>query len=288
MQWRIVALCAAAGLSGCVLTNGGSHVDVMVFGTTTKFAVDVSAPVQNGAIPELTVGYKRNEGVWMPLAPRSAAVSDDSADLVKELQDCTTDLGARIGSATEAAKICAEDILPAGRYVSVANESGSQAIDAYSVFASFGAKGAFYQSGSSGGLAQIFATGVAAQKLAQNQTLGLALSSNADETVKELVGTQETTPTQILADAAGVSETEAETILTNSVVAADDMRSRLNAAIVQNDCLSDPNNVSGLMSMNNADVTSALASASGDSAVFYRRVRNLDFDTLDDIIRNCP
>ena len=41
------------------------HTNTLIFATNTKFAIDIAAdPTGN---PSLTVGYKRQEAVWMPL-----------------------------------------------------------------------------------------------------------------------------------------------------------------------------------------------------------------------------
>lgn len=49
---------------GCSMV---SHKDLMLFGTDTKFALDVSAAPENAGTPQFTLGYKRREFVWMPL-----------------------------------------------------------------------------------------------------------------------------------------------------------------------------------------------------------------------------
>ncbi len=69
----LVLIAAGLVLGGCVLRADNPHNDVMLFATSTTLGVDVGAPVQNAGIPEFTVGYKRNEGVWMPLKPNSLA-----------------------------------------------------------------------------------------------------------------------------------------------------------------------------------------------------------------------
>lgn len=117
------------------------HTNTLIFATNTKFAIDIAAdPTGN---PGLTVGYKRQEAVWMPLL-----ANQDNNGTPK--QD--------------------KEFLFLGK-----NESQSQ--DTYSVLASFGAT---FSGGSSigvetqgakvstnGGLAQFFATGIAARKLAE-------------------------------------------------------------------------------------------------------------------------
>jgi hypothetical protein len=135
-------LLAAISVSGCV-----KHNDVLLFGTKTNFGVEISATPDNGGIPEFIVGYKRREAVFMPLV-----VNGNDSKLIK---DATT--------ATMA------DIKYTGK-------SSAHDRDAYSVFASFGADVAGGSDGNSVGLAQFFATGIAAQRLGQNPAVAKALS----------------------------------------------------------------------------------------------------------------
>jgi hypothetical protein len=53
-------------LSGCTVLP---HNDVMLFGTDSQVAVDVSANPEQNSVPHITIGYKRREFVWMPLFP---------------------------------------------------------------------------------------------------------------------------------------------------------------------------------------------------------------------------
>ncbi len=41
------------------------HTNTLIFATNTKFAIDIAADPTG--YPSLTVGYKRQEAVWMPL-----------------------------------------------------------------------------------------------------------------------------------------------------------------------------------------------------------------------------
>ena len=134
------------GLFALTLTACSStpeHTNTLMFGTTTKFALDVSVSPLNGS-PDLTVGYKRNEGVWMPL-----------------LANQTTNNSKQPGTCTEAN--C--------KFTGTDNQGVKT--DTYSVLASFGATfgggseaGANARVNAKGGLAQFFATGIAAQNLA--------------------------------------------------------------------------------------------------------------------------
>lgn len=69
----IAAAISGVGLSGCL--NGVQHNDVLIFGTDTKLALDVSASATGGGTPEVTIGYKRAEAVWMPLVANGTGVA---------------------------------------------------------------------------------------------------------------------------------------------------------------------------------------------------------------------
>ncbi len=188
MRYGLMACAGALALTtGACGVLGQPHNDVLIFGTTTKVALDVSAPVQNGALPEFTLGYKRNEGVWMPLkqnGPMSAGSEMDVDKAVAELQKCTKKLTEEASlTASDAAARCAGYILPAGKYVSYASgvdkeHGGANAeVDTYSVFASFGGRGGIGFNAANGSLAQFFATGIAAQRLGANPGLTAALKA---------------------------------------------------------------------------------------------------------------
>lgn len=137
---------AAIALCGCATDN-----NTLIFGTSTTFGLDASAAATEGGSPHVTVGYKRAEGVWMPLRQVPALkAADGSYDSVN------------------------------GIYQSINSETGkAERKDAYSVFASIGAK---FNTGASAsqvqagaGLAQFFATGAAAVNVSQNEALVTAL-----------------------------------------------------------------------------------------------------------------
>lgn len=190
------ALCAVL-LSAC---GHLQHNDVMVFGTDTKIAFDISANATAGATPEFTLGYKRREGVWMPLlvngrqsvpvagaaACRAGAAGEHCraalAEASRQIQSVSAQtLSACLSRDGANPANCVEAFLDASKYVSertTPGENGEPDVtsrDAYSVFASLGAD----FSGSTGGraaLAQFFATGIAAQELAANTEIQRALA----------------------------------------------------------------------------------------------------------------
>ena len=123
------------------------HNDVLIFGTETTLALDVGTSATNGGTPQITVGYKRDEAVWMPLLANGRSTTNKPS----------------------------ADKLYQGAGENAANK------DAYSVFASFGAQLEGQASSAKVGLAQFFATGIAAQKLASNPASVLALTVKSPE-----------------------------------------------------------------------------------------------------------
>lgn len=136
-------------LSGCATPQ---HTNTLIFGTNTKLALDISQSPTN--LPSITFGYKREEVVWMPLLANvdkdgkpcnpTSAINKDTADESEVTSDCLFQ----------------------------GNDGKDK--DTYSVLASFGAKFNGEAVGSSapsakggGGLAQFFATGIAARELAK-------------------------------------------------------------------------------------------------------------------------
>ena len=138
----LALVCAALSIVGC---STPQHSNTLIFGTTTRFAVDVSQE-PTGSLG-VTIGYKRNEAVWMPLL---ANTSEDRRLVPAE---------------------CEED--SCRKYVGTAGTgggaAGANAIDTYSVLATFSgsASGAAANPQAQATLAQYFATGLAARLLAQ-------------------------------------------------------------------------------------------------------------------------
>jgi len=134
----IVALVPLAALTGCF-----SHNDVLLFGTQTTFGVDIGTAPENGGVPELTLGYKRKEAVWIPLAMNAK------------------------DSAVRTSALNIKDI----KYEGTTKDSSGQITvsDTYSVFTSLGVdvKAGTQESGVSR-VAQFFATGIAARELGAN------------------------------------------------------------------------------------------------------------------------
>ena len=147
--------------SGCAMPR---HQDAVFFGTDTKVAFDVGIQPENGNTPSVTLGYKRREFVYMPLAeygpaPQLGVIEAVVAgDLIR---------GGVASDEAGTAPTTDSEKNPVGnrhKYQG-AGESGKK--DSYSVFATFG--GNFNGSTTGGGadIKQVFATGIAAQIAAQ-------------------------------------------------------------------------------------------------------------------------
>jgi hypothetical protein len=157
----MVGLVAIGMLAACM----PAHTNTLVFGTTTKFGIDVAAGGPDSPAPEVTVGYKRKEAVWMPLMPNRP--DDTEASLSDDIKD-----------------ICGADGASDCFYQ---GKGTGDEVDTYSVLAVFGAKfggkGNATDGGSveaSGGLAQYFATGLAARSLAKDGGAQLVSVQPAD------------------------------------------------------------------------------------------------------------
>ncbi|WP_347691975.1 hypothetical protein [Rheinheimera fenheensis] len=173
------------------------HSNTLVFGTTTKFAIDLSTS-STTQTPELTVGYKRTEAVWLPLL---ANLKNADGELVPN--SCS---GAEC----------------------LFNSTETQ--DAYSVLASFGAEfggegktSVSNQSSStgeapsidgsskaSGGIAQYFATGLAAQLLAKEGGASLVTIQSGNAASKK-------SPQQYLMDELNISAEESKQLLETAI-----------------------------------------------------------------------
>ncbi len=152
-QKRITAifgiLLAVLMVSGCAV----KHSDVLVFGTNTNYGVTVAMTMPENT-PHLNVGYKRQEAVWMPLA-----INADKSAMARKVKG---------GSEANDIKYMGKEHVQ-GKVIKE---------DTYSVLASFGSKVRGSQGNVSSGIAQYFATGVAAQQLA---SLGGASLVNASD-----------------------------------------------------------------------------------------------------------
>ncbi|SNY58591.1 hypothetical protein SAMN06297280_3442 [Arsukibacterium tuosuense] len=192
---RKVMLVFSVAIAGC--SSMPEHSNTLVFGTSTKFAIDLSTS-STTQTPELTVGYKRTEAVWLPLL---ANLKSSNGELIPN--DCS---GATcLFNSTETR-------------------------DAYSVLASFGAEfggegktnvtpqpsntgGAPSIDGSSkasGGIAQYFATGLAAQLLAKEGGASLVTIQSGNEVSQK-------SPQQYLMDELNISAEESKQLLEMAV-----------------------------------------------------------------------
>ena len=135
-------------LIGC---STPQHTNVLIFGTNTKFALDLSQDPTGGV--GVTLGFKREEAVWMPLLPNQSKSTNNE-----------TMVPATCTSNTACPKYLGSD--------------GTNT-DTYSVLASFGSKvgsGLDPQANKAevkAQIAQYFATGLAARELAIRGGAGL-------------------------------------------------------------------------------------------------------------------
>lgn len=166
-----LAVCAA--LAGC---KHLPHNDVLIFGTETNFGVSVGVDSASTQTPSITIGYKRREAVWMPLLVNGQ----------HSVPICGT------GVINRKPPTCTEPPNPNGldgpKYVGEATRNNASEHDTYSVFASFGGKGTAGTNDAGLQIAQFFATGIAAQRLASNpmapQLVSIQSEAAADATAK--------------------------------------------------------------------------------------------------------
>ena len=161
-------------LGGC--TSTPHHTNTLIFAVNTKLALDLSAaPI--GGIPGVTIGYSRQEAVWMPLLANRVTKSpfEPAECNTMAITDCHFRGKYKQTQKTDETKGEAK------------GEIVDDKTDAYSVLASFGAKLSTKASSTGGAqsttgdaatgdsstdsatgfaLAQFFATGIAAQNLA--------------------------------------------------------------------------------------------------------------------------
>ena len=141
----LIGWSASILLAGC--GSMPQHSNTLMFSTNTKVALDISFSAMNAGTPSATLGYKRRESVWMPLWANAIGG--------KQAQSCQK------GADDENANDCKF----------IGRDGQGKNSDTYSVLASFGADldntadGAGVKS--QNGLAQYFATGLAARELAK-------------------------------------------------------------------------------------------------------------------------
>lgn len=168
----LAALALLPLAAGCVQAT--RHSNTMIFGTNTTFGVKAGA--STGEVPEIIVGYDRQEAVIMPLL----ANNNEKNGSTNQLSPCDPTKPLTVVGADYIVHPCSF----------VASKGAAQ--DSYSVLASFGAEFSAKAQTSpeaSGGLAQYFATGMAAQILAAkggaalvstSRSAGIAAASNTE------------------------------------------------------------------------------------------------------------
>ena len=144
-RYGFILIASSLLASGCTQTV--RHTNTLLFATNSQIAL--SAGTNATTQPEIALGYKRQEVVIMPLVANYVP----SSNKPKEYVPCGSPSGP-----------------PENNCFIVGKNGTSGAQDSYSVLASFGAKFGGKSSGTtpeaSVGIAQYFATGVAAQLLA--------------------------------------------------------------------------------------------------------------------------
>jgi hypothetical protein len=151
--------------SGCYTPK---HSNVLIFATNTKFGVDISYDPKTQE-PSFVVGFRRQEGVWLPLLANYGPNGLEPGPLT-------------ITNTTAAGKVDVTQIAPQMLY----QGSGGNNRDTYSVLATFRGSAAAQGSGTNGAstaIAQYFATGLAARELASQG--GAALVSTKAATPNE-------------------------------------------------------------------------------------------------------
>ena len=153
----LTGMAACAMIAGCVVP----HNNTLVFAVNRKIGVDITPT--NATSAGLTIGYSENQFAWVPLW----ANGPDGIPFV----DCigkNTDDRKRPDDGKDTRPYCAKSPKFIGKDAEGARNGRDE--DAYSVFASFGGAA----SGSAGSenkadlkIASFFATGIAAQNLAE-------------------------------------------------------------------------------------------------------------------------
>lgn len=185
-----IGVAAGPALAGLMLLSGCGHIshgDMVIFATSTKVAFDVSAEPTNAGTPSFTLGYKRQEGVLMPLVVNGRESLLLSGEKICDANggNCQTASPVALGvyerclrDSRSTPEGCLAALAADIKYVGA---NGAQR-DTYSVFASFGGDFSGGANGAKAGLAQFFATGIAAQNLANKQEVTRALKAESVDT----------------------------------------------------------------------------------------------------------
>lgn len=217
MKLPVVASLLVLGvLGGCQSTP--EHTNTLIFGTNTKFALDVSQDPTG--VVGVTVGYKRQEAVWMPLlansraaAPATAASAATPAEPAgcKDSTVMKIEEGGKTTTRTSGCKFSGT--------AGTDSTNGPGAEDTYSVLATFsgearGVAGAGTPSNTEpgtamtskagvsgeGSLAQFFATGLAARILAEQGSSIVNTRGGSRESSVDVAKQQDTVSTRIRAE----------------------------------------------------------------------------------------
>ena len=249
---RILIACLL--IQGCVLhRDENPHNDVMLFGTTTSLGMQ--GGTDSTGTPKVNVGFDRTELVWMPLRPNGGSPNGEVyGAVVAACLRAAIEKSGGVSYTDEELENCLKRIANFEKYVGrgEGHEHSKGGEDTYSVFASFGGRGAVDggpQASASGQLAQFFATGIAAQRLGSNSNIGYALNSASPEAKK----LEAQDPLIVLAERTGRSPAELNTILLKAETENLDLLKRLNAVVPG--CLEQDEKTQALKDIGNPEVT---------------------------------
>lgn len=176
---RVLVMGAAVtALSAC--SQMTKHSNMLVFGTNTSVGVNVGKDASQS--PTIQIGINRQEVALVPLLANTK--QSTKGQWVKELAPCPADTKTPDGKGLtgidlEGCKFVATSTETEYKFkddgTPVVDGSGKQLVstkrhsaDSYSTLASFGTRSSGNEQGASVAVAQYFATGVAAQKLAED------------------------------------------------------------------------------------------------------------------------
>lgn len=162
----------ALGLSACAQTP--KHTNTLMFATNTDWGVKVGTDEKQ--IPVIRIGFKRQEGAFVPVFANTSVDGDG------EMIPCP--------SATADTKNIKIEDLEACKFLarSQASKGTTPQSDAYSVLASFGGTASGKNNEAGMTIAQYFATGVAAQKLAESGGANVVAAGGASKEIADAAG----------------------------------------------------------------------------------------------------
>lgn len=208
LHTQLAALSALPLLSGCVQMT--RHSNTMIFGTNTTFGIKAGTGANQ--VPGITIGYDRQEAVIMPLVANTGEQGSGTNNLLSPC-DINSPVIAASGGTGNPVHPC--------MLVGI----NGKTMDSYSVLASFGAKFEADTAGApkaAGGLAQYFATGVAAQLLALSGGAAVVATGEAAKSAGDAKADQQTIAALYGKDAsfvAGVAVADAYTTFRTDLLA---------------------------------------------------------------------